>query len=158
MENGTRVIVRFILVVSGVVILSLISSTLWGGKPEGIPETRALVITEGMTIEEFGKENHVPRPVLRQHDYDGVLGEILDDGYHWDCLRGIIIFPTRSTHPTCSPTPIGVAARHRTGDLARRQITCIALSSGEPTQRKIQVDNLPGEIQLYMQPKRDISV
>lgn len=55
----------FISLVVLVIGLSTISSRIWGGKPEGLPERHELVIEKDMTISQFGKANDFPNPVLK---------------------------------------------------------------------------------------------
>ncbi len=65
-HSSTQAIVLFLLLIALVIGLSLISNTLWGGKPEELPEAKQLVIREQMTVGEFGQANDFPNPVLRE--------------------------------------------------------------------------------------------
>ena len=65
-QSPSRTMGLFLLLVAVVVTFSLFSNRLWGGKPEKLPETRELVIREGMSVQEFGQANHLPNPVLKE--------------------------------------------------------------------------------------------
>ena len=54
------------MLVLSVVILSSLSMTLWGEKPETLPADRELMIRENMTIKEFGEANRLSNPVLKE--------------------------------------------------------------------------------------------
>lgn len=62
----SKTAIQFILLVAVVVIFSLISTKIWGGRPEILPEAQELIFKKEMTIEEFGKQNRLPNPVLKQ--------------------------------------------------------------------------------------------
>ncbi len=49
-----------------VIVFSLISVRLWGGKPEELPQDRELTLQDTMTIQEFGKSNRLPNEVLQK--------------------------------------------------------------------------------------------
>jgi NAD-dependent dihydropyrimidine dehydrogenase PreA subunit len=57
---------KFVLLVAGVVLLSLLSVSLWQEKPDKPGESAPLVLREGMTISEFGRENNLPNEVLQK--------------------------------------------------------------------------------------------
>ena len=59
-------ILLLILLSSAVILLSYISTTLWGGKPEEIEPSAELVIDPSMTVMEFGMMNGIPNPVLKE--------------------------------------------------------------------------------------------
>ena len=59
-------ILLLIIVSSAVVLLSYISTTFWGGKPEEIKPSAELVIDQSMTVIEFGQINSIPNPVLKE--------------------------------------------------------------------------------------------
>jgi polyferredoxin len=63
--SSAKTIVLFILLTALVVGLSLLSNRLWGGKPEGVPERKELVIDAEMTVGEFGQANGLPNSVLK---------------------------------------------------------------------------------------------
>ena len=44
----------------------MISSKLWGGKPETLPEPGEWKISEEMTLRDFGQANGLPNPVLKE--------------------------------------------------------------------------------------------
>ena len=64
-KSNSAIILQFVLLLALVVVLSLVSAWVWGGKPEEIPETPELVFQEGMTLEEFGQSNDLPNAVLK---------------------------------------------------------------------------------------------
>ena len=49
-----------------VIPLSIVSTRMWGGKPEQPIEINELSISSEMTVREFGKANSVPNPVLKK--------------------------------------------------------------------------------------------
>ena len=68
MENSKKmsITIQFVLIVGLVVASSIISTHFWGGKPEAIPDTQELVFSESLTVAEFGQQNNLPQPVLKQ--------------------------------------------------------------------------------------------
>ena len=60
-----RSAIFFLLVVLFVILGSLVSSRLWSGKPEQLPNDFEVVIDENMTIAEFGKVNELDRKSLK---------------------------------------------------------------------------------------------
>ena len=56
----------FISLIILVVVLSIISNRLWGGKPEELPEPKAWVLNEEMTLKDFAQKNGLPNPVLKE--------------------------------------------------------------------------------------------
>ena len=61
-----RNVIYFILTLFIVVCASAVSSRLWSGKEEFRPESIAVTVSEGMTVEEFGKKHGLGRPVLKK--------------------------------------------------------------------------------------------
>ncbi|MCF7955283.1 MAG: 4Fe-4S binding protein [Phycisphaerae bacterium] len=61
----TRLIISFLIVAILVVSGSLISSRLWSGKAEYIPEDTEIILQDDMTVAEFGKANNLDRKVLK---------------------------------------------------------------------------------------------
>ena len=61
-----KTIVLFLSLIAAVVILSVISSRLWGGKPETTLEAVEWTIREEMTLKDFGKANGLPNPALKE--------------------------------------------------------------------------------------------
>jgi ferredoxin len=61
-----KVIAPFLAVVALTVSLSVLSSALWQGDTEKIPEQVSLVFADGMTVAAFGTANELPNPVLKQ--------------------------------------------------------------------------------------------
>ena len=68
MEQGNKFkIVLSLLVLMGlVIVLSSISTRLWGEKPEKIPLRQELVFQEEMSVAEFGKTNQLPNSLLKE--------------------------------------------------------------------------------------------
>lgn len=62
----TKVFVFFVLLVALTTALSNVSTNIWGGKPEMLPEAQELVIYEGITVMEFGAKNNLPNTVLKK--------------------------------------------------------------------------------------------
>ncbi|KPJ98145.1 MAG: 4Fe-4S ferredoxin [Desulfobacterales bacterium SG8_35] len=65
-SSATKVFVFFVLLIALTAALSQVSTSMWGGKPEKLPESRELVFKEGMSVMEFGSQNNVPNPVLKK--------------------------------------------------------------------------------------------
>jgi NAD-dependent dihydropyrimidine dehydrogenase PreA subunit len=61
-----KVIVQFLVVVIITVLLSLLSSFLWRGDTEKIPQRVSLVFADDMTVAAFGTANELPNPVLKE--------------------------------------------------------------------------------------------
>ena len=68
-SSVVKVFVFFILLIAFTAALSQVSTTIWGGKPEKLPESSPLIITGNMSVMEFGARNNIPNPVLK-----GLLG------------------------------------------------------------------------------------
>lgn len=60
-----KTIIIFLSLIALVVVLSMISSRLWGGKLETLPESREWTISEEMTLKDFGQANGLPNPALK---------------------------------------------------------------------------------------------
>jgi NAD-dependent dihydropyrimidine dehydrogenase PreA subunit len=65
-SKAASVLIRSVLAVAVVVAGSFVSVRIWAEKPEEIPDTDALVYRETMTVAEFGQENSIPNPVLKE--------------------------------------------------------------------------------------------
>ena len=67
-EQSTKigVSVKFVVLVAAVVLLSLFVTSLWQGKSEKKAVIAPLVLRDGMTIAEFGRENGLPDEVLKK--------------------------------------------------------------------------------------------
>ncbi len=63
---GFRTVGIFVLLIALIVFLSGISNTLWGGKPEALPEPTDFTIDEGMTLQDFGAANDLTNPMLKE--------------------------------------------------------------------------------------------
>ncbi len=61
-----KVVVLFCVLIGTTIFLSQVSTKIWGGKPETIPVPEELVIVEGMTVAEFGQQNSIPNPVMKE--------------------------------------------------------------------------------------------
>jgi NAD-dependent dihydropyrimidine dehydrogenase PreA subunit len=60
------VVLKFITMMVVVVLLSLLITSLWQGKPEKKENATPLVFLDSMTIAEFGSENKLPDDVLKK--------------------------------------------------------------------------------------------
>ena len=60
-----KTVVSLVCLIAVVVILSMISVRIWGGKPETLPELGQLKINGEMTVGEFGRANGLPNPTLK---------------------------------------------------------------------------------------------
>jgi polyferredoxin len=65
-KHTFKMIVSLVVLVTLIVLLSSISMSLWGEKPEKIPMRQDLVLQEGMTLSEFGKANQLSNPLLKE--------------------------------------------------------------------------------------------
>jgi hypothetical protein len=61
-----KTIVLLLSLIAVVVILSMISNRLWGGKPETLPEPGEWTIREEMTLKDFGEANGLSNPALKE--------------------------------------------------------------------------------------------
>jgi len=61
-----KTIVLFLSLIALVIVLSMISNRLWGGKPETLPEPGQWTISEDMTLKDFGQANGLPNPALKK--------------------------------------------------------------------------------------------
>jgi NAD-dependent dihydropyrimidine dehydrogenase PreA subunit len=64
-DSQIRTIILFLVLIALVIGLSLVSNRLWGGRPETLPEAKALIIHGHMTVGEFGQANDLPNTVLK---------------------------------------------------------------------------------------------
>lgn len=64
-SSPVKTIILFISLIATVVILSTVSARLWGGKPEKLPDFSSLVVSQEMTLKEFGQANGLPNPSLK---------------------------------------------------------------------------------------------
>lgn len=60
------VLFAFFSILVLVVFLSAVSVKIWGGKPEKNPTIKKFVITEEMTLKEFGEKNNIQNIVLKK--------------------------------------------------------------------------------------------
>jgi len=61
-----KVVVLFSVLIGVTILLSLVSTKIWGGKPETIPAPQELLISDTMTVADFGQQNNLPNPVLKE--------------------------------------------------------------------------------------------
>lgn len=61
-----KTIIMFISLIATVVILSTVSTRLWGGKPEKLPDLSRIVVSQEMTVKDFGQANGLPNPALKK--------------------------------------------------------------------------------------------
>ncbi len=61
----SRTAIYFLIIIFLVISTSAVSSRLWAGKAEELPESVTVEITEGMTVGQFGKKYNLDRPVLK---------------------------------------------------------------------------------------------
>ncbi len=65
-KSKTTIVLTSVVLMVFVIVFSLISVRLWGGKPEELPQDRELTLQDTMTIQEFGKSNRLPNEVLQK--------------------------------------------------------------------------------------------
>ncbi len=65
-SSPVSTISMFAVLVAATIVLSIISVTIWGGKPETIPKPKQLTISEEMTLQDFGKINELPNHALKE--------------------------------------------------------------------------------------------
>lgn len=56
----------FVALIAALIVLSIISVRLWGGKPETIPEPKKLTINKEMTLQDFAQINGLPNRALKE--------------------------------------------------------------------------------------------
>ena len=65
-QSQVKVILTFVLLIILIIGLSIVSNLLWKRIPEKLPELNQLTFNGEMTIDQFGKENNLPNPVLKE--------------------------------------------------------------------------------------------
>lgn len=65
-SSPVNTIALFITLIVTILILSVISEKIWGGKPETIPGPQDLTISSEMTLGDFGEANNLPNPALKE--------------------------------------------------------------------------------------------
>lgn len=65
-SSPAKTILLFLSLIAIVTTLSTISSKLWGGKPEKLPDLSGIVVGQEMTVGEFGQANGLPNPALKK--------------------------------------------------------------------------------------------
>ncbi len=66
MNSISKTAILFTLLLVTVIASSHISTKIWGGKPEKLPDDIELFINPDMSIREFGAKNNLPNPVLKE--------------------------------------------------------------------------------------------
>jgi len=66
MNRKIRTVFYFSVIIVSAVALSVFFTKLWGGKAEKLPELKQIVIENNMTVEQFGRTNNLPNPVLKE--------------------------------------------------------------------------------------------
>ena len=64
--GNTKKILWIIPLVAFVIVGSLISESLWGGKSEELPEFQSITVEDGMTLAQFAQKNNIPGPILKK--------------------------------------------------------------------------------------------
>ncbi|PLX68588.1 MAG: 4Fe-4S ferredoxin [Denitrovibrio sp.] len=59
-------IIHFLATIIFVVIFSIISASMWGGKPETLPENFNLTINKEMTVSQFVEKNNLEKPFVKE--------------------------------------------------------------------------------------------
>jgi polyferredoxin len=65
-KNVVKIVVSLVVFTGLVILLSSISTRLWGERSDKIPPRHEMVLQEGMTVSEFGKVNQLPNPLLKE--------------------------------------------------------------------------------------------
>lgn len=65
-SSPSKTITAFVALLAALIIFSIISVQIWGGKPETIPEPKQLTISAEMTVQDFGETNGLPNPALKE--------------------------------------------------------------------------------------------
>jgi len=60
-----RTIISLVIIILIIISTSFVSSRLWAGKPEKLPQSIEITMSEDMTVAEFGKKYNLDRQVLR---------------------------------------------------------------------------------------------
>jgi polyferredoxin len=68
MDNKSTIKIAFLfcILLGAVILSSQVSVKIWSDKPETIPELEELIIVDDMSVMEFGKQNSIPNPVLKE--------------------------------------------------------------------------------------------
>jgi len=108
--SSTRTIVLFLLLITFIIGLSIISSHLWGGLPEKLPEPKEFVIDEQMTVGEFGRANDLSDPILK-----GIFGLQVKS----DLQKKISEYGTPDQIKSLVKEKLALAAEHATKNWAK---------------------------------------
>ncbi len=109
-DSSTRTMVLFLLLIIFVMGLSIISSRLWGGLPEKLPEPKEFVIDREMTVGEFGRANDLPDPILK-----GIFGLKVKS----DLQKKISEYGTPDQIKSLVKEKLALAAEHATKNWAK---------------------------------------
>jgi Pyruvate/2-oxoacid:ferredoxin oxidoreductase delta subunit len=105
-----KTIALFLFLITLVVILSMISGRLWGGKPETLPEPKEWTISEEMTLKDFGQANGLPNPALK---------EIFGLKTKSDLKKKLFEYGTASQIKSLVTKKLALAAEHETKNWAK---------------------------------------
>ena len=61
-----KTVTSFLILLVFVAALSAVSSRLWGGKPEELPQIGTLTVREGMTVQQFARANNLQPRILKK--------------------------------------------------------------------------------------------
>ena len=100
-----KTVAIFLSLITLVVILSMISGSLWGGKPETLPEHTEWIISEEMTLKDFGQANGLPNPALKK---------IFDLQTKSDLQKKLFEYGTVSQIKSLVTKKLALAAEHET--------------------------------------------
>ncbi len=65
-SSKSKPVLLFLTLTALIIVLSIISGKIWGGKTESLPDISELKITRDMSIKELGSSNDLPTPVLKE--------------------------------------------------------------------------------------------
>ncbi|MBW1847161.1 MAG: 4Fe-4S binding protein [Deltaproteobacteria bacterium] len=65
-QSSLKTILSLIFLIILIIVSSIFSNQLWQDKPETLPEFDELIISEEMTITEFGQANKLANPMLKE--------------------------------------------------------------------------------------------
>lgn len=65
-KSGFSVVIASFLAVAAAVVLSFVSMSIWGGKPETVPAAAEIAVRGDMSIEEFAAANKLSKDVIQK--------------------------------------------------------------------------------------------
>ena len=65
-SSAPKGLIFFVMLVALTLSLSHVSTVIWGGKAEKLPEPKELEFSAGMSVMDFGSSNNIPNPVLKK--------------------------------------------------------------------------------------------